>query len=116
MSFRSRPGRDCWHFCENCPTWPWDSDAFETDDDPSRERWCKTCVRMYAVAGRIGTALRGRLSLPIAAGCLGSARPLLQILVSLRDPGIGLLRLGCQRLGIHPARRSAPVRGRASAR
>ena len=47
MSFRSRPGRDCWHFCENCPTWPWDCDAFETDDDPPRERWCKTCVRMY---------------------------------------------------------------------
>ena len=45
--FRSRPGRDCWHFCENCPAWPWDCDAFETDDDPKRERWCKTCVRMY---------------------------------------------------------------------
>lgn len=48
--FRSRPGRDCWHFCENCPAWPWDCDDFETDDEPTRERWCKTCVRMY-IAG-----------------------------------------------------------------
>ena len=45
--FRSRPDRDCWHFCENCPAWPWDCDEFETAEVPPRDRWCKTCVRMY---------------------------------------------------------------------
>ena len=45
--FRSRVGRDCWHFCENCPAWPWECDAFGTHAQPPRERWCKTCVRMY---------------------------------------------------------------------
>ena len=45
--FRSRPGRACWHFCENCPYWPWHCDSFDEQDDPPRERWCKTCVRLY---------------------------------------------------------------------
>ena len=45
--FRSHPGRDRWHFCENCPAWPWDCDAHDVDDDPPRDRWCKTCVKMY---------------------------------------------------------------------
>ena len=45
--FRSRPSRACWHFCTNCPSWPWDCDEYETDDEPPREQWCKTCVRMY---------------------------------------------------------------------
>ena len=48
--FRSLPDRNRWHFCENCPAWPWDEDDFETDDEPPRERWCQTCVRMY-IAG-----------------------------------------------------------------
>ena len=49
--FRSHPDRRCWHFCENCPNWPWDTDAYEeAENSPPRERWCKTCVRMY-IAG-----------------------------------------------------------------
>ena len=47
MSFRSRPGRRCWHFCVNCPSWPWDTDIYREADDPPRHRWCKVCVRMY---------------------------------------------------------------------
>ena len=43
--FRSLEGRDRWHFCENCPAWPWA--GYEVADDPPRDRWCKTCVRMY---------------------------------------------------------------------
>ena len=45
--FRSRPGRDCWHFCVNCPAWPEDYDEFETVAVAARDRWCRTCVRMY---------------------------------------------------------------------
>ena len=47
MSFRSIEGRNYWHFCTNCPTWPEDSSDFDEHDDPPREQWCKTCVRMY---------------------------------------------------------------------
>lgn len=46
--FRSRRGRGCWHFCENCPAWPSDDDDdFATDEAPAFGRWCRTCVRMY---------------------------------------------------------------------
>ena len=46
--FRSLPGRRCWHFCVNCPAWPWS--GYDEVDDPPQARWCKTCVRLY-VAG-----------------------------------------------------------------
>lgn len=47
MSFRalSDRHRPRWHFCENCPGWPWFGS--DEDDDPPREEWCKTCVLMY---------------------------------------------------------------------
>ena len=50
--FRSRPGRNRWHFCWNCPSWP-ESDP-ELEESPPFERWCRTCVRMYeAGAGEL---------------------------------------------------------------
>ena len=43
--FRSRPGRDRWHFCWNCPAWP-EADV-EFMEFPPHDQWCETCVRMY---------------------------------------------------------------------
>lgn len=44
MSFRAHPGRACWHFCEDCSSWPRDDESYETAAEPPRERWCKTCL------------------------------------------------------------------------
>ena len=42
--FRRGPRGSCWHFCENCPHWPWFD--YELDTGPVFRRWCRTCVRM----------------------------------------------------------------------
>ena len=41
--FRARRGRAVWHFCTNCPSWPW---AHETSVWPPFSRWCRTCILM----------------------------------------------------------------------
>ena len=48
--FRSIEGHNRWHFCTNCPSWPWGGGYEIAENAPPRERWCKTCVRMY-IAG-----------------------------------------------------------------
>ncbi len=44
--FRRRRGAARWHFCENCPHWPWDTHVFELSTGPPFSRWCRTCVLM----------------------------------------------------------------------